>query len=683
MVEERPDHLPWSKKNKKEIENDNLVTFEFLKPTISSQFVSDLPLDENDFTFIEDGLIRIYPTKGELKMGEKSTIEITLSPSINLPGVKLAIEKRQETILANEAEYANEMAKRDAEIKERDIASAMASKKKGVPKAKQVVEEEKVVIEIPALVKKDAPAMDFFKSYRDSKVTLIVPCKTRIIESEASRQKRFVNGSKTPIKQTPIQSIEEHIIYLSITAVVCKPEFVVEQWPDSAVNDEKSANPTTQLKMGKIDFGIIPVYEHSVKKMKLKSNGFKVDLKSNLFDLKGPFYLAKALREFDISESVHFGFKPEIVGKFQTNTRLFSNGTQVSINMIGEGVIPSLLLEPLKGKLLFADKLIGEVSNGTFKVHNPCHFPISCKFQINDEGAFTLSPTETVIPPGARQEVEVQFKPIRESDFLTIVKIQYLGQQKDCLFSLAGRGWEISATLLGYDEISQGISKNFATEGEGETLSRPQSREMSMQSIPLALQSTVQIPNSIATRIDVRYVTYSCSWKKVDDSDLNNITTYTIEAPEISITNFKPTAKLENVGGNTKATSASFTIERITSGFEYNEDTGLIKITNLENSKKQSYKFEIEPMTGAVEIGGMKNLAIKIVKIDSEKVDNESVADKKKKPVKNEEVRPSTDITEPLNVESFFRIKIRGGYRASEPKGIFADKRDFIVRLVV
>ncbi|KAJ3393608.1 hypothetical protein HDU92_007647 [Lobulomyces angularis] len=777
VKDNRPDHLPWKRKvTAKEIVSETAgashlskleeeVSFEFLKPKIVDLSCGGRNEEELYFHYTanDECPLRIFPAKGSLVTGEKIAVDITLSPTIKLQGVVSAITQRQELILEKkkaDQEQKEELARREQE--KRDLeAAAMLSAKRDKKGGKNSVAHVLAKLQDPAEVEVKKieevefnPPMNYFDNYVDTTLTIIVPCLTKKRDNKFTRKNNFLkqvnskfeaeNQNESEEMKNENLSLDTQMIFLKILAPIVRPNFIVEAWSDflplkatSATenlsnslpkNEDEVPNPIEdclfQLTSGKLDFDRVPIGKSLVQTIKIRNTTDKeIQITSTLLNPQGPFYLAKALRSIKPNQFfvVKVSFEPTKIGANLSMMQLKSDGSQITIKLNGEGVIPSIIVEPVEKRLTFSDIVVGESSTNTFKIHNPCHFPIKYSFSFKEkdnsicdsedfEPCFKVFPTECVLAPGIRQEVSVTFDPKNESDlFHTILDINFWGKSEDHTIDIFGRAWETSTALLGYDNLPLSMDPQYIVDGQND-LELPSSQDIaaliskSKTSIGNEHKSKLSLDKSVDSAellnsngkdrvkaIDTRFVTLKCSWKKLNkDSDTIN-QPWTVDFKELQVANLKTTQKLENTGKGTKAIAAQYTIERIKSKFEYVEETGHFVVKAEDNATTAGYLFEIEPTAGTIEFGTSKTLNIRLIEaiLEQSKLDANQEKDKEKKKKNIDKSSASAiasvPVSTPIKVETYFRVRLKGGYHAVEPKGPTNanDKRDWILKVVV
>lgn len=244
-----------------------------------------------------------------------------------------------------------------------------------------------------------------------------------------------------------IENDNDMVVFLQLEAFVTTPQFKLA--------DAKSV---------KIDFGKVPVNEQSVQNVFLKCLlDRSVALSLRGLDPFGPFSVVEDLRELKPNYPAKYmlAFRPTSPIKFFETFEIASEdkATCISLKITGEGVLPSVVVEPRSKVLIVGDTLLGEHIQKSMAIHNVSPFSTKIRVNISTDGAhlFECSPTTATIAPGMRQEINVVFKPDHESDFLhAIALIHVEGFKKPLKMKVVGRCWSSSAFLTCDDETMVG-----------------------------------------------------------------------------------------------------------------------------------------------------------------------------------------------------------------------------------
>lgn len=183
----------------------------------------------------------------------------------------------------------------------------------------------------------------------------------------------------------------------------------------------------------------------------------------------GPFYLDKPwiVLEANGSAKVSISFIPDYPKSYLRMVEFAVGSTSVSVKLFGEGVVPSVVIEPTSHSIFMGDLVVGESSLKSFKIYNTSQIPVQCSISIvqppeggaisncNSNGkdaAFTVAPSFLRVLPDERQLVQVRFSPDRESlSYCACVRVSVLGLSRTFEVKLYGKCWANSFYPAGFD----------------------------------------------------------------------------------------------------------------------------------------------------------------------------------------------------------------------------------------
>lgn len=120
--------------------------------------------------------------------------------------------------------------------------------------------------------------------------------------------------------------------------------------------------------------------------------------------------------------------------------------------LVGEGVSPTLAMDPADGVVDVGHVIAGESSSRTVRLTNTSVFPLT--FEIKNIGrtfqnygsveVFSCTPAEATVPAGETQEVEVTFSPdfARKAAFVAQFLVDIPNQDEEMRLTVRGRAWD-------------------------------------------------------------------------------------------------------------------------------------------------------------------------------------------------------------------------------------------------
>lgn len=635
--------------------------------------------------------VEISPKTGFVKIHEKYPIDIKISPKLDLEEVKRAIITRLEKLKTNERAYnqaCDEAQKREVEKKEKGIIAS--KEKKGAAAKKKENKPIEQVEEVALLppVKELDPPINYFEDFQDTTITILVPCFIRIEKSENDRMALLLGA----VPDEAEEEVQVPLICLKLIVPITSPSFVIVSLENRHplknsfdVQEEQTDDITSLLKQAKVDFGQVPIGQKLIQIVKLRNTlTSPITLHSNILNPQGPFYLVKALRQIPPLQAydLKLSFEPAKPGKLKTQYTIYTEETQVLLELAGEGVSPMMQLklkidmDEVDGDTIrFGDVPIGELNEKTFVLRNPCHFPILCGFQVSTK-SYKISPEEVIIQPYAKQDISVTFCPYSEDDCINDnVQLKYWGQSEIQGLRLLGRGWETTSAVVGYDDPIPVIADDIKEIEVAEEVLDTETEEPKIDESRQRSASTVSRKSEVKSSL--KYVTVACDWSKHEEAEE---VFWSVLAKEIGIANLKVTTKDKKIGG--KQPPVSFTIEKINNlEFDIDPESGKLQVREKEVNEEDTSlpHFEMEPMSGTVEVGSTKPITIKCV-VGAAQIEKKEVPNKKKQVCVVNTSSGREKVKEATQVVGYFRVALKGGFNL-ERKMVSNEKREWIVKV--
>jgi hypothetical protein len=644
---EKPDYYPWIKKERTpDSGNHGEIKYEFLSPSIELVGNSSDGSDSDYSYTLTDLLpVMVSPSNGTFTRSSSSVIDFIVSPSLFLAGVKNEIELRVnqiETDRKSAIETAETETRLEQENLEKEAAAAIAAapKKKGANPTKAA---EPVAAPVVLPIFKPIPPMNFFADFKECTAYVTIPCKITSGKTNAKRNSDFINGES--VDSSKNEKVEE-LTQVRLVFDIVSPDFIIESWPSDSPTEDK----TDSLLHGSLLFSMVslhlltflkvPIGQCLYKSISIRNaKNHTITLKSSMLNPQGPFYLARSLRPINANGSyeLRLSFEPRIAGKYQTTLDIMCGATSSTINLVGEAVIPQIDIQADAATVLdFPQLLLGDEAMIPIQITNPCHFPITVNAKAEQSGQFEISPQSSVILPHQEQTLSVKFCPMEEdSSIRDFMSLSYWGMKQEENIDLKAKGWSTGAVLSGYDA------------------------HMSKDDVSSVIQANQVCPDVSLVEDNNRFIECKCTWQAIDDE--GGETAYVMEPKCLEILNLKPDVlKMENVGKNIKALAVQYTIEKI-------------QFINLESTE---FYIDLDLLSGSVDHGSKKSIGIKLSSLAALA---DSGASKKSKKSSETQVL-STPVK--LNLVSYFRISLKGGYQSTEPKGI-AEQKDWVLKVTV
>ncbi|KAJ3131708.1 hypothetical protein HK100_006076 [Physocladia obscura] len=499
-------------------------------------------------------------------------------------------------------------------------------------------------------------------------LVILVPCKISCTEFSLMQIQKPATESK---KDRKIRKSSD-IIYLRIIAPIVAPEILLLD-PEHGV----------------IDFGTVPLNQQVVREFKIFNNSENIAQLGNFshMNTNEPYKLMtelsrKFLRPFE-EFSVKISFKPTQQLSFSCKFEIYSKTSQVAVKLVGNGVAPSIQIEPNEKSLFLGDIAIGDI----------------------------------------------KFAPDHESDlYFETILVDVWGASKPTEFQIHGRCWDVSSTLQGYErppvtlceyfpfpeldqeyaqklfngEFSRPVLLNEITV-EHESVSKssvqfvsnakpaadakkkqtaPTSKEKDTQAKPDNEDSVIGEILRQTDRVNTRFALVTCTWKKHDSGK------WFVEQGEIRISSLKPANFTKQETKQSPHTE--FFIESWNGSFEYSEQYRNYRINSgcPQTADEPMVKFCVDVKKGTVEYGTSKSLQIKLL--------NEthrfwgSIAILKKTSLDSKfsesDQQQSEDLQlfdVPFAVDTYLKITLKGGIRYVDPKGLvsMSESRVWILKI--
>ncbi|KAH6583572.1 hypothetical protein BASA60_001380 [Batrachochytrium salamandrivorans] len=443
---------------------------------------------------------------------------------------------------------------------------------------------------------------------------------------------------------TALESEGTSMIYLKIIAPISQPDFVLVE----PVHGDMC------------DLGIVPLGERSYRDISVRNTFTEpITLKWGNLSPMGPFRVVNCLRRFDPGETrvLRVAFEPEESSKFSATLEMVSERSQLTCRLYGEGLIPTISINPMNQCISMDDVCVGDTAIRTLKITNTSvilmalsysvssvsdvldykstdmhdtieshESPLLCHGTVNRSGTnpFSISPICCTLAPGATQDIIVKFTPDRESDmFFDHIRISYAGQTELEYVSVQGKAWEATTAVLGYDQRPCGAREKKGALDQRSALQLTHQRLSgddgeSFQG-PLAISDEVSkasegLSSDMMRHVDhkgYRFITITLPWKKVIvNGSFPEKYVWRIESHDITLANLKPTSTKTNFGK--RSPTAEFSIERYSGSFRFDANLNeyVVCCAPCTTHSESPVAFGLEPVKGTVELGQTKALKV-------------------------------------------------------------------------
>ncbi|KAH6586420.1 hypothetical protein BASA61_006540 [Batrachochytrium salamandrivorans] len=652
----------------------------------SSASLDQLTIDNNKqyiLTPQDPQILSIWPPSGKLLPKKPTSIEITLSPPFLNP--KGIAPKKDDTPIPIQAPpQIGQVAKplggtiglpvesttlsksknsdSDRMIKKgKDVNNIKDAQKRSRPNSSLKTDAQlksKATLDCDKMSNEDYTCSDFYTklvSLKSPLITMLVPCYLKRVVSDQSRLFCLIDGisPSDPVANTvdslnptltALESEGTSMIYLKIIAPISQPDFVLVE---PAHGDM-------------CDLGIMPLGERSYRDISVRNTFTEpITLKWGNLSPMGPFRVVNCLRRFDPGETrvLRIAFEPEESSKFSATLEMVSERSQLTCRLYGEGLIPTISINPINQCISMDDVCVGDTAIRTLKITNTSvismalsysvssvsdvldykstdmhdtieshESPLLCHGTVNRSGTnpFSISPICCTLAPGATQDIIVKFTPDRESDmFFDHIRISYAGQTELEYVSVQGKAWEATTAVLGYDQRPCGAREKKGALDQRSALQLTHQRLSgddgeSFQG-PLAISDEVSkasegLSSDMMRHVDhkgYRFITITLPWKKVIvNGSFPEKYVWRIESHDITLANLKPTSTKTNFGK--RSPTAEFSIERYSGSFRFDANLNeyVVCCAPCTTHSESPVAFGLEPVKGTVELGQTKALKV-------------------------------------------------------------------------
>ena len=340
---------------------------------------------------------------------------------------------------------------------------------------------------------------------------------------------------------------------------------------------------------------------------------------------------------------------------------------------------------------------------------------------FNGRNAFYIEKSRLNLPVGGSLTVNVRFKPDRPSDlYYDQINVSFTGQTSPITINVCGRAWGSSGVPCGYlihprtHQVTSWIRAPQIELADSVAKLYP---DVVTDLAKLDDDAISAVYLSTRRKL-VSFVTYKLDWKQFAASELGykSLNTYWRVMPcEFSLSNLKPAMKIDSK----KSTAIEYTFEECPDSFEYDEflqDYLLKPGARFHNSR-----ISLDSIKGIIELGQSKDITATLKSPQFEFASQcRTKWDSLPKPVKNDGTRPMQQIADlfdkdgslkqpivpkdemqkisnpqdffavipsgetefytekmerlelerPKAIETVYKLTIKGGYRAIEPRGI-------------
>jgi hypothetical protein len=226
-----------------------------------------------------------------------------------------------------------------------------------------------------------------------------------------------------------------------------------------------SVAPILTTNSDRLDFKEIAVGEVAVLQLKIKNLDDELaPLMTSGLNPHSPFSIVNALRPVAPggTRQLLVQFAPQGQRHYLETLVLKSPKAQLYITLIGEGVSPSLAIEPENGFVDMGHCLAGNVVKKTVKIRNSSMFPLLYNIRpkqmlhsnFNCIQSTSCEPSEATIPNNGEQEVTVIFTPDHErpKPYIAEFKVEVANQSEDHELRVSGRCWDRQVYVVPTDK---------------------------------------------------------------------------------------------------------------------------------------------------------------------------------------------------------------------------------------
>lgn len=161
--------------------------------------------------------------------------------------------------------------------------------------------------------------------------------------------------------------------------------------------------------------------------------------------------LAPGLRSAEYFDLI-LRFNPHTQRKFIETLVITSRTGMEQVTLVGEGVSPSLAMEPEDGLVDMGHIVAGESASKTVTLRNTSVFPLTYfiksvgreYFNYDGSEVFSCSPSEATVDAGQTQEVTVTFAPdfARKAPSVAVFLVDIPNQDEEMRLTVRGRCWD-------------------------------------------------------------------------------------------------------------------------------------------------------------------------------------------------------------------------------------------------
>ncbi|XP_076859168.1 cilia- and flagella-associated protein 74 isoform X2 [Brachyhypopomus gauderio] len=447
------------------------------------------PVGPRLFSFVppENSDITVTPTRGRVLPGQKCLVQVTFSPSLSDDAIRSEVVRLACRSAEQELEKTNGSMGKLTELDALTKKETQQDPRKGKNppdrgSAKPAVKEcpSKVSLAPQGDVPSRLPHPDdihegsedyahgrasLLRSFKDRFSHYVVPC--YVSDADVAQQK----GSEGPVYS--LLCSPYNTLHLELHCPAVRPALVVTS----------DSGRTT------LDFSQVAVGQKILKKVTIQnisSELVKLQLKSSLLDLNGPFSVqnaTRALRPGD-THTLLLAFMPALAKKYRESLEVSCSHTAVELTLCGEGVAP-LVTCSLEGRVMnFGHVLEKESATQRFTLQNSSSLRVWFRVVLDgphkhtslplcstssvwpvDRGTqnysgqpvFSVSPTEGAIGPGKTQDITVTFQPDHESlHYQDTLRVRLMNEQMVCVVELRGAAWSHTMFVCGGDALHAG-----------------------------------------------------------------------------------------------------------------------------------------------------------------------------------------------------------------------------------
>jgi len=199
-----------------------------------------------------------------------------------------------------------------------------------------------------------------------------------------------------------------------------------------------------QLAVGKVKVVVLRVRNQSKEEVPLNMQGLNPT---------GAYSIINALRPIPAGSyrDLQIKFAPNANLHFCETLVIFSTSGKASVALVGQGVSPTLSIEPESGVLDLGHALAGEKLTKEFVLTNSSVFPLDYHIKPKTKShtcftniePFMCVPAEGTIPPGEKAVIQASFSADHErpSEYITTFIVDVPNQEQEHTMTLKSRCW--------------------------------------------------------------------------------------------------------------------------------------------------------------------------------------------------------------------------------------------------